>query len=61
MQIRTIAMDFWASLEHISRYKKGINAPQKLHNALFNAAERIAELDMDMQDIHNQMIELAKE
>ena len=58
VQIRTIAMDFWASLEHNIRYKKEVIAPQKLNDALYDCANRIAELDGDMQDIHNQMVEL---
>ncbi len=56
VQIRTIAMDFWASLEHQVRYKESVQAPESLNRQLFDAAERIAELDREMQHIHDQML-----
>ena len=57
VQIRTIAMDFWASLEHQLRYKETVNAPDSLNRQLYDAAERIAALDGEMQHIHDQMVE----
>lgn len=51
VQIRTIAMDFWASLEHQLRYKSGITSSQKIHHRLKCCAESIAEIDTEMQDI----------
>lgn len=57
VQIRTIAMDFWASLEHQLRYKRSVSAPEELNHQLMEAAEKIAALDSDMQHIHNQMLE----
>lgn len=59
VQIRTIAMDFWASLEHQLRYKEVTHVPEELNHQLFDAAERIAALDGDMQHIHDQMAVLA--
>jgi len=57
VQIRTIAMDFWASLEHQLRYKETVAVPDTLNRQLHDAAERIAALDGEMQHIHDQMIE----
>ena len=58
VQIRTIAMDFWASLEHQLRYKETASIPEELNRQLYEAAEKIAMLDGDMQHIHDQMMEL---
>lgn len=59
VQIRTIAMDFWASLEHQLRYKEAAHVPEELNHQLLSAANRIAELDGDMQHIHDQMAALS--
>ena len=59
VQIRTIAMDFWASLEHQLRYKEAAHVPEELNRQLLDAANRIAALDGDMQRIHDQMAVLA--
>ena len=59
VQIRTIAMDFWASLEHQLRYKETAHVPEELNRQLLDAANRIAALDGDMQHIHDQMAALA--
>lgn len=59
VQIRTIAMDFWASLEHQLRYKEAAHVPEELNLQLLSAANRIAELDGDMQHIHDQMAALS--
>ena len=59
VQIRTIAMDFWASLEHRIRYKVEFQVPEDLNQELFDAAQRIAEVDEDMQRIHDRMVALA--
>ncbi len=61
VQIRTIAMDFWASLEHRIRYKVEFQVPEELNRDLFEAARRIAEVDEDMQRIHDRMVDLAKQ
>jgi len=57
VQIRTIAMDFWASLEHQLRYKETASVPETLNQQLYEAAEKIAALDAEMQHIHDQMLE----
>ena len=61
VQIRTIAMDFWASLEHRIRYKVDFEVPEDLNRELFDAAQRIAEVDEDMQRIHERMLLLARQ
>ena len=52
IQIRTIAMDFWASLEHQLRYKTSAAITPEISNELRECAERIAETDIRMQKIY---------
>ncbi len=54
VQLRTIAMDFWASLEHRIYYKKGQN-DQKLRDELRECAEISAALDLRMQSIRAEL------
>lgn len=57
VQIRTIAMDFWASLEHQLRYKSvSGKVPETTSEQLKDCADTIAQIDRKMQDIHNQII-----
>lgn len=58
VQFRTIAMDFWASLEHKLRYKKDIpeNQAQQLQEELLACAAQSAQLDKQMQEIRNQLV-----
>lgn len=58
IQIRTIAMDFWASLEHQLKYKTGTTVSKELAEELKQCAETIAETDIKMQNIFNQLNEL---
>lgn len=56
VQFRTIAMDFWASLEHKVRYKKEINeAENEITAELKACADEISRLDLKMQDIHRKI------
>lgn len=55
IQIRTIAMDFWASLEHPLRYKAEHAVPQSLREQLKACAEQSAALDLQMQEIYRQL------
>ena len=55
VQIRTIAMDFWASLEHDLRYKARGNVPQDICEELQQVGEDIARLDQKMQTIHDRI------
>ena len=56
VQFRTIAMDFWASLEHQIYYKKGHDAIE-LREELKNCAEVSAALDLRMQNIRAKINE----
>jgi len=60
VQIRTIAMDFWASLEHELRYKNDVEATAALKYRLQRCAERSAALDIEMQSIYREMKLLAE-
>ena len=51
IQIRTIAMDFWASLEHELRYKNTQNVPDSVRRELYRVAETIAMTDKEMEEI----------
>ncbi len=57
VQLRTIAMDFWASLEHKLRYKKNIPAEEAsiLAKELLECAEISCSLDMRMEKIRNRI------
>ncbi len=55
VQFRTIAMDFWASLEHKMKYKKHIEKAESISNELFYCAELIAQLDGRMQQIREKI------
>ena len=56
VQIRTMAMDFWASLEHQVKYKKGIPDACKIGEELADCANIIAETDQKMQDIYHKIM-----
>ena len=53
VQLRTIAMDFWASLEHSMKYKKDIADADEIIAQLKDCAESIAETDLQMQKIND--------
>lgn len=58
VQIRTIAMDFWASLEHQLRYKKdleSIEGYEEISLELQNCAKNITQTDIDMQRIKDMI------
>ena len=57
IQLRTIAMDFWASLEHTVNYKKDYNPSKELLDSLRQSADDISKIDMQMQKIHDQVTE----
>ena len=58
VQIRTIAMDFWASLEHKLYYKTSGESPVHITNDLKECADLIASTDMRMQDIQKEVEKL---
>ncbi|MDO5411703.1 MAG: GTP pyrophosphokinase family protein [Lachnospiraceae bacterium] len=53
VQFRTIAMDFWASLEHKMKYKKNIKNPEQIVARLAMCAETIEQIDLEMQSIRS--------
>lgn len=55
VQFRTIAMDFWASLEHKIYYKYDRQVPGELLASLKDAAHTAAELDERMQRLHREL------
>ena len=55
VQIRTIAMDFWASLEHQMKYKKKISDPEEVAARLKKCADVISYTDLMMLDIRKEM------
>ena len=63
VQFRTIAMDFWASLEHKLQYKKNIPESQAkfLKDELYDCAQQSAALDKRMQNIRNIIAESKSE
>lgn len=61
VQFRTIAMDFWASLDHKLRYKKDLKNPEGIAQKLKTCADAIARLDLDMQQIRNDIEDNSKD
>ncbi len=55
LQIRTIAMDFWASLEHKIFYKYDGAVPARLLDELSAAADTAEQLDRRMEQLHTQV------
>lgn len=53
IQLRTIAMDSWASLEHQMKYKKDIRNPEMITRELKRCADELASCDLFMQTIRN--------
>ena len=52
VQLRTVAMDFWASLEHELRYKSSKDIPKNIANEMLRCADDIALIDGKMQAIY---------
>lgn len=55
IQIRTIAMNLWASLEHELKYKAEDDVSEELKIRLKNNADTIAKVDMEMQSIFREL------
>ncbi|MYL44415.1 GTP pyrophosphokinase family protein [Virgibacillus halodenitrificans] len=55
IQIRTVAMDFWASLEHKIYYKYNKEIPERLTKELVDAARVASELDHRMEQLHKEV------
>ena len=60
IQIRTIANDFWATLEHQLKYKKDLPNEKLIRNELKRCADEIASVDLSMQTIRDIIRESIK-
>ena len=60
IQIRTVAMDFWASLEHKIHYKFEGEAPEHIRNELVECARMVSDLDAKMLALNEEILELSK-
>ena len=58
IQIRTVAMDFWASLEHKIYYKYEGNAPEHIKKELVECAMMVSDLDARMLSLNEEVQEL---
>ena len=59
IQIRTVAMDFWASLEHKIHYKFEGDAPQHIKDELVECAHLVSDLDEKMLSLNDEIIKLS--
>lgn len=60
VQIRTVGMEFWASLEHKIYYKYDKDVPEKLKDELKSAAIVVANLDKKMEILSRELLEVKK-
>lgn len=60
LQIRTLAMNFWATIEHSLNYKYKKNIPEKIRGRLRKAAEAAYLLDKEMLEIRDEIINAQK-
>lgn len=60
VQIRTVAMDFWASLEHKMNYKFDMNAPEEIKQELYECAQMVSALDDRMLQLNEEIREAKK-
>jgi putative GTP pyrophosphokinase len=60
VQIRTVAMDFWASLEHKMNYKFDMNAPEEIKKELYECAQMVSALDARMLQLNEEIREAKK-
>lgn len=61
IQIRTVAMDFWASLEHKINYKFEGNAPEQVKIELIECSRMVSDLDNRMQELNEEIKALSGE
>ncbi|HIT89746.1 MAG TPA: GTP pyrophosphokinase family protein [Candidatus Merdenecus merdavium] len=57
IQIRTLAMNFWATIEHSLQYKYKKNIPDHIRKRLSKAADAIIILDNEMSSIRNEIMD----
>ncbi len=61
VQIRTVAMDFWASLEHKIHYKFEGDAPEHIRSELIECSRMVSDLDARMLSLNEEILNLAHE
>ena len=60
IQIRTVAMDFWASLEHKIHYKFEGDAPESIKNELVECARMVSDLDARMLSLNEEILAISQ-
>ena len=60
IQIRTVAMDFWASLEHKIQYKFESKAPAHINSELHECARMVADLDARMLSLNEEILAIGE-
>lgn len=60
VQIRTVAMDFWASLEHKIHYKFEGDAPEHIKSELVECARMVSDLDARMLSLNEEILVLSR-
>ncbi len=60
IQIRTVAMDFWASLEHKIHYKFEGDAPEHIRNELVECAKLVSDLDIRMLSLNEEILAISQ-
>ena len=61
IQIRTVAMDFWASLEHKINYKFEGNAPDYIKEELVRCASMVSDLDDRMLSLNEEVMKFSRQ
>ena len=57
IQIRTLAMNFWATIEHSLQYKYRQNMPEQIRGRLNSAAEAVVALDKEMSAVRHEIMD----
>ncbi len=60
IQIRTVAMDFWASLEHKIHYKFEGDAPEHIKSELVECAKLVSDLDIRMLSLNEEILAISQ-
>ena len=60
IQIRTVAMDFWASLEHKIHYKFEGDAPEHIKSELIECAKMVSDLDARMLSLNDEILAISR-
>lgn len=60
IQIRTVAMDFWASLEHKIHYKFEGDAPEHIRSELIECAKMVSDLDIRMLSLNEEILSISQ-